>query len=372
MSRRLSYLALLVGAASSSAYAASYAMEARGDAMGGVGVVSASYLSAPFYNPALTAVYRRNDDLGMLLPSIGLAYEDPNDATSTFNTLSDAIDQNDAITAQSAMNDLAGAKIKSDIGAAIAVALPNSYVSLNVFGKAYTETFITTDIATSDPDPVVNANNSSINAVSIGVGEIGLSLAKYAYYLRQHIAIGISPKLQRIYTYAYSTTVQNFSSFEMGDNLTGETLFNMDFGGIWFYGPLRLGITAMNMFPRNVTSVEANSKTYTYEIKPQYTVGAGIVADYFTLSADYDLTEETKFIDFDDNTQMLRVGMEIDILRQLKVRAGYKKNMVYSDAEPTFTAGVGISPLGLNALDLSVSYTNPTSKGIYVNFVTTY
>lgn len=55
-------------------FSANYAIEARGDAMGGVGVVSGNFLTGPFYNPALVAIYRRNDDVGMILPSIGLSY----------------------------------------------------------------------------------------------------------------------------------------------------------------------------------------------------------------------------------------------------------------------------------------------------------
>lgn len=57
-------------------FSANYAVEARGDAMGGVGVVSGNFLTGPFYNPALVAIYRRNDDVGMILPSIGLSYND--------------------------------------------------------------------------------------------------------------------------------------------------------------------------------------------------------------------------------------------------------------------------------------------------------
>ncbi len=374
MTRRLSYLALLVSAASGSTHAASYAVEARGFAMGGVGVVSASYLSAPFYNPALTAVYRRNDDVGMLLPGFGLAYEDPDDATSAFKSLADAIDNTDPTAAQQALDDLAGTEIRSDFGLAAAVALPNPYVSLNAFAKLYTESYVSPTVP-STGNTLTDADNTEINIVSIGVGEVGLTLAKYSYYLRQHIAIGISPKLQRLYTYAYGlkgSELSSFDSFDIGDNLTGETMFNMDFGSVWFYGPFRVGLTAMNLFSRNITSKEANSQTYTYQVKPQYTVGAGIVADYFTLSADYDLTEEPKFVDFDDNTQMFRAGVEFDVLHQLKIRAGYKKNMAYEDSEPTYTAGIGISPLGVNNLDLSVSYTNPTSKGAYINFLSTF
>jgi hypothetical protein len=114
------------------------------------------------------------------------------------------------------------------------------------------------------------------------------------------------------------------------------------------------------------------SISYQYEMRPQYTVGAGIVADYFTLSVDYDLNEKERYVDFNDNTQMIRVGGEIDILRQLKLRAGYYKNLAYDDSEGTITAGVGISPLNLFQLDLAASYTNENAMGAYINFLASY
>lgn len=73
------------------AFSANYAVEARGDAMGGVGVVSGNFLTGPFYNPALVAIYRRNDDAGMILPSIGLSYNDPNDLITDLDKVSEII-----------------------------------------------------------------------------------------------------------------------------------------------------------------------------------------------------------------------------------------------------------------------------------------
>ena len=69
-------------------WADAYAIEARGDAMGGVGVVSANYLTAPFYNPALVAIYRRNDDAGMILPSFGITYNDPDQLVDGIDSIS--------------------------------------------------------------------------------------------------------------------------------------------------------------------------------------------------------------------------------------------------------------------------------------------
>jgi hypothetical protein len=358
--------------------AASYTIEARGDAMGGVGVVSATYLTAPFYNPALAAIYRRNDDAGMLLPSIGGSYEDPDNIVDSFESIASLIDEasgsDPAVLAelQTALEDLEGKQLKSEIGGAVAVGVPNSFLSMTAYGKMYAETYVVADIDTSDSNSLTNAENSSINAVSVGIAEVGLTLAKYSNYLGQHIALGITPKMQRIYTFVYNADFDDYSVLDVADNSTQETVFNFDAGAIWFYGPLRLGFSAMNLIAQDIETKSVNGEQYQYQIKPQYTVGVGLVADYATISVDYDLKEESRYVDFSDNTQMIRIGGEIDLLRQLKLRAGYNKNLAYDGLDPTWTAGVGISPLGLIELDLAISYTSPDSKGAYINFLSTF
>jgi hypothetical protein len=379
MAPQIKTLVLAMAFISSSSIAASYTIEARGDAMGGVGVVSATYLTAPFYNPALTAIYRRNDDAGMLLPSVGGSYEDPDNIVDSFESIASLIDEatassDPAVLAelQTALEDLEGKELKSEIGGAIAVGIPNSFLSMTAFGKMYAETYVVGDIDTSDPDPLVNAANSSINAVSVGVAEVGLTLAKYSHYLGQHLALGVTPKIQRIYTFVYNANFDDYSVFDVAENSTQETIFNLDVGAVWFYGPLRVGLSGMNLIEREIETKSINGNTYQYQLKPQYTVGVGLVADYATISVDYDLKEESRYADFEDNTQMIRIGGEIDVLRQLKLRAGYNKNLAYDGLDPTWTAGVGISPLGLIELDLAISYSSPDSKGAYVNFLSTF
>ncbi len=386
---------------STSGYAATYSIDARGDAMGGVGVVSATYLTAPFYNPALAAIYRRNDDVGFLLPSLGVMYSDEDQMVDNISTMGDVlsdidtdnISTDDVAELQSAMDNLDGNRAKLELGGAVAFGLPNPYLSATVFGKAYSESFVTTDIYSgsndslpSEAQTVENAELSAVKAVSVAVLEAGITLAKYNTVLgHQHVAFGISPKIQRINTYVYTATMNNYSLNDVLDNSTSDATFNIDAGLLWFYGPFRVGVSATNLISRDIetdsssqtlTSSFGNSRTvetgYTYQIRPQYTVGAGIVADYFTLSVDYDLNEDKKFTEFDDNTQWARVGMEIDVFRQIQLRAGYKKNVAYEDSEGTVTGGIGISPLGLFQLDLGVSYTNQDAKGGYINFLTSY
>ncbi|EKO3793462.1 conjugal transfer protein TraF [Vibrio metschnikovii] len=365
--------------------AANYAIEARGDAMGGVGVVSANYLTAPFYNPALVAIYRRNDDAGMILPSVGFTYNDPDKLVKSIDNIADLINSNDPSKApelQAALNDIDGNTLNANLGGVIAFGIPNRYISANIFGKAYTEVYAAPSIASdcpvsganpSSPECILEqAQNSGINAVSIAVTEVGISLAKYQTFLGQHMAFGITPKLQRIYTYVYQASFNNYEFKDLLDNGTGETTFNIDAGAVWFYGPYRLGAAATNLISRDISTQTVNSVQYDYQIRPQITLGAGIVADYATLSVDYDLNTDRRFNNFADDTQMIRIGGEVDIMRQLKLRVGYNKNLAYSGRDGTITAGIGLSPLNIIQLDIGASYTNENAMGAYINFLASY
>ncbi|MGR5401038.1 conjugal transfer protein TraF [Vibrio harveyi] len=361
--------ALFSGAAS----AATYAIEARSDAMGGVGTVSASYLTAPFFNPALTAIYRRNDDAGMIVPSFGINYNDQNGLIDEIERIGKLTDPAEIAKG---LNGINGQKMDFDIGGVVAVGIPNKFLSATAYGKLYTESFVQPEV-----NDVTDIDKNYVRGVSIGVAEAGISLAKYANFMNQHLSFGITPKLQRIYTYSYATSFASFDTKDLRENETAETMFNLDAGALWFFGPYRLGISAKNLIGRDVKTKaftltqggnNYNINSYEYSMRPLYTVGAGYVADYFSFSVDYDLNEEKKFSTFDDNTQMIRAGFEIDVLRQLALRGGYMKNLARSDDEGTITAGIGLSPLNLIEVDIAAQYTNEDAMGASINFLATY
>ncbi|NVC95724.1 conjugal transfer protein TraF [Vibrio natriegens] len=355
------------------ASAANYSIEARSDAMGGVGTVSASYLTAPFFNPALSAIYRRNDDAGIIAPSFGISFDDQYDLIDEIDRISKLNDDGEI---ESSLNALAqgNQKLNFDLGGVVAFGIPNKFLSATVYGKLYTESFVQPSIDTSGANLM---DNTYVQGVSIGVAEAGISLAKYTNFMGQHLSVGITPKLQRIYTYSYATSFNNFDAADLREHETAETMFNLDAGALWFSGPYRLGIAAKNLIGRDVEtkSFQYNSKTiesYQYSMRPLYTIGAGFVADYFTMSVDYDLNEEKRFSSFDDNTQMIRAGVEFDILRQMALRAGYMKNLARSHDDGTITAGIGLSPLNLLELDIAARYTNENAMGASINFLATY
>lgn len=347
--------------------------------MGGTGVVSASYLTAPFYNPALTAIYRRNDDAGMLVPSLGMSYDDQDNLLEKVDDAVSAAERDDWVATQAALQALSGTQAKVDFGGAVAFGIPNRFIAANIFGKAYIENVATPDIAPANLDPILQAQDTAIKTASVAVTEIGVSLAKYQTLFGQHFSFGVSPKIQRIYTYTSVNSLQDFKLDNIREDATSDVAFNLDAGALWFHGPFRAGISARNMFSRNIDTKSGRTKVgdrlvdygYQYQLQPLYTVGAGFIADYFQLSVDYDLNKEKKFTQFDDDVQMFRAGIEVDLVRQIQLRGGYHKNLA-RDSEGTLTAGIGLSPLNLFELSLAASYTSPQAMGATINFLATY
>ncbi|MEF1337486.1 conjugal transfer protein TraF, partial [Vibrio rotiferianus] len=203
--------------------AATYAIEARSDAMGGVGTVSASYLTAPFFNPALTAIYRRNDDAGMIVPSFGISYDDQDGLIDEIDRISKLTDDTEIVNS---LNNIDNAKLDFDLGGVVAVGIPNKFLSATAYGKLYTESFVTPEVDTSVP--ASSLDNSYVRGVSIGVAEAGISLAKYTTFMNQHLSFGLTPKLQRIYTYSYASSFAAFDTKDLRENETADTIFNLD------------------------------------------------------------------------------------------------------------------------------------------------
>ncbi|MDN2483204.1 conjugal transfer protein TraF [Vibrio agarivorans] len=363
---RLLPISLLI--ASATASAGNFAIDARGDAMGGVGVVSGDFLTAPFYNPALTAIYRRNDNVGMLLPSVGINYNDQHNMLDDIDRAASALKNNDLTEAGIVAQDLKDDNASVTIGAAAAFAIPNRYVSMNAYAKLYTESFAEAFVP-DRANSLVQLRDTEIKGAALGVAEGGLSIAKYMTILGHHWSFGATPKLQRIYTYSYSASVEDFSFSDIRDDGSAENQFNFDLGALWFYGPLRVGVTGKNMISNDYTTSDG---AYTYKMRPQYTLGTGLIADFWQVSVDYDLNEAEKFDAVNDNTQMVRLGAEVDLMRQFKFRGGYYKNLASSEDEGTLTAGLGISPLNITQMDIGVSYTNENAMGVYLNFLSSY
>lgn len=186
-------IAVGVAAISVPVFSATHVADSRGNGMGNTGVASADYLVAPFYNPALTAQYRDSDDFAILIPAIGVTARDSDETLEEIDDLQDTIDRFKASPTQENVNQLnkhldnlddnKPLTVTGTLG--VAVAIPNSILALNFFGRGYVEVIGETAIADTDPsisDPNLAVadryEKSNVKLAAFGYSEYGISLLK--------------------------------------------------------------------------------------------------------------------------------------------------------------------------------------------------
>lgn len=367
----------IISCASMSAHAG-YTADARSNGMGNTGVVSADYLTSPFHNPALGALYRDSDDVGILLPAIGAQISDKDDALTAvddIHSLWDEIDRNTGATPgqeaelENLLSQLdSAAPMNAKAGLSAAIAIPTRHVSINMFAKGYTEVVAITDIESSGTAEQ-RYENSEVGAMAFGVADYGVAISRNFNIGGQQVSFGVTPKMQTLMTYSLKSSLNDFDFEEYDENEVKETAFNMDFGMAWNYHGLRTGLVAKNIIAQEIDVEVYNAK---YELEPQVTLGVGYVARFFTASVDMDLTKETRFTNLDtDDTQMVRFGVEGDLLGWLQLRGGYEMDLE-DNIDGTITAGVGMSPFEVLHLDIAANYTGENEMGASANLALTF
>ncbi|MFY3325756.1 conjugal transfer protein TraF [Vibrio fluvialis] len=375
---------IMFGICPLSAYAANGVADARGNAMGNTGVTTSDYLLAPFYNPALTAVYRDRDSVGLLVPALGANIRDSDESLSTIDDLQSSIDQFEAAGAGAAtqeninqlngyLDDLADDKpFAVSGGAGIAVALPMNAVSLNFFARGYAEILADSTIAANTgnmaSDVETRYQNSYVNMLAFGYSEYGVAVAKLFTLQGQQIAIGITPKIQELRTYKEVVTVKDFDLSDYGQSKTSKNAFNLDIGAVWLKDNFRAGIAAKDLISQEIKTYDDKSS---YTLDPQVTVSGGYVTDFLALAIDWDLTKQKRFKGVDDDTQFLRFGVEGNAWGWAQLRAGYEIDLE-STLDNSITAGLGISPGDLVSVDLAANYAGNYQYGLSANLAFTF
>ncbi|WP_390904967.1 conjugal transfer protein TraF [Vibrio fluvialis] len=375
---------IMFGICPLSVYAANGVADARGNAMGNTGVTTSDYLLAPFYNPALTAVYRDRDSVGLLVPALGANIRDSDESLSTIDDLQSSIDQFEAAGVGAAtqeninqlngyLDDLADDKpFAVSGGAGIAVALPMNAVSLNFFARGYAEILADSTIAANTgntaSDVETRYQNSYVNMLAFGYSEYGVAVAKLFTLQGQQIAIGITPKIQELRTYKEVVTVKDFDLSDYDQSKTSKNAFNLDIGAVWLIDNFRAGIAAKDLISQEIKTYDDQSS---YTLDPQVTVSGGYVTDFLALAIDWDLTKQKRFKGVDDDTQFLRFGVEGNAWGWAQLRAGYEIDLE-STLDNSITAGLGISPGDLVSVDLAANYAGNYQYGLSANLAFTF
>lgn len=395
-------------------------MSSRSFAMAGAGVAVAQPAAAAASNPALMASDHHgwSDDFGLILPSINLRAADEEEVIDQIDDLQDSIDHLDASfssfrsapsvsakdDAQAAAGDVLDrlAKfdrdtIRANLGAGFSLAVPSKTIAVGVFtnanltatvrGELSADDRATLDIiantsTVADLDNVLNSGvitdaNGDVAFTSEGqvlasaVGEVGISLARqFTLPDGNTFQLGVSPKYMALRTYQYTETVSGFDDDDAdGDSyMTEKNGFNVDIGAAYRFGESRqwnAGVVIKNLIPMELDSAQtrpAIEDKRTLEINPSVTAGIAHSGRYHVLTAELDLTKKEAF-GFEDETQWLAVGAELDAFRYAQLRVGVRHNLASNDdnegiAEETqLTAGIGVNLLGVR-LDLGALYSD--------------
>ena len=369
---------------SSSAFASNLLMDARGAGMGNTGVSTADYLLAPYYNPALTAVYRKNDSFGILLPSIGLRAEDKDESLKTIDDLQDSIEQFEragvgAATQENVdqlnryLDQLADDKpLAVTAGIGIAVALPRDAVSLNFFTRGYAEVIAKANVAAKSGNSAnevkTRYESSDVDLTAFGYTEVGLAVGKQVVLGGQTVALGVTPKVQQLRTYQDNASVKSFDLDDYDKSEVKDNSFNLDMGAVWLIDQYRVGIVAKDLFAKDIQTQNRNN---TYKLDTQIAVSGSYVSDFFIAAVDLDLTKQRRFNGDNDDTQFMRFGVEGNAWGWAQLRAGYEVDLQNS-LDNSVSVGLGVSPWDVVSLDLAGSYAGDNQFGLSANLAFTF
>lgn len=369
---------------SSSAFASNLLMDARGAGMGNTGVSTADYLLAPYYNPALTAVYRKNDSFGILLPSIGLRAEDKDESLKTIDDLQDSIEQFEragvgAATQENVdqlnryLDQLADDKpLAVTAGIGIAVALPLDAVSLNFFTRGYAEVIAKANVAAKSGNSAnevkTRYESSDVDLTAFGYTEVGLAVGKQVVLGGQTVALGVTPKVQQLRTYQDNASVKSFDLDDYDKSEVKDNAFNLDMGAVWLIDQYRVGFVAKDLFAKDIQTQNRNN---TYKLDTQIAVSGSYVSDFFIAAVDLDLTKQRRFNGDNDDTQFMRFGIEGNAWGWAQLRAGYEIDLQNS-LDNSVSVGLGVSPWDVVSLDLAGSYAGDNQFGLSANLAFTF
>ncbi|TYW40173.1 conjugal transfer protein TraF [Vibrio cholerae] len=369
---------------SSSAFASNLLMDARGAGMGNTGVSTADYLLAPYYNPALTAVYRKNDSFGILLPSIGLRAEDKDESLKTIDDLQDSIEQFEragvgAATQENVdqlnryLDQLADDKpLAVTAGIGIAVALPLDAVSLNFFTRGYVEVIAKANVAAKSGNSAnevkTRYESSDVDLTAFGYTEVGLAVGKQVVLGGQTVALGVTPKVQQLRTYQDNASVKSFDLDDYDKSEVKDNAFNLDMGAVWLIDQYRVGIVAKDLFAKDIQTQNRNN---TYKLDTQIAVSGSYVSDFFIAAVDLDLTKQRRFNGDNDDTQFMRFGVEGNVWGWAQLRAGYEVDLQNS-LDNSVSVGLGVSPWDVVSFDLAGSYAGDNQFGLSANLAFTF
>ena len=341
----------------------------RFGATAGLAFPGKSFAGAITLNTEVTfsgrAVYSPEDD--NLLNAYGHALRDINEKGEDIGLIPEAEATSNTINATATTLKDPDQPL---INAPQVVSLVDSVESIQNFSSSPVDTAAAQDIriiengvlsdAAEDPEL-----NSELEVLAVAVSDVSLSFSREFAFGERKVALGITPKLQKITTFHYVTEADNDDGIdrdEIEDQAEHFTQANLDIGASFRLGSTNkwvVGVVGKNLIGKEFETKDvpvrggpdglmASGQTITLD--PQWRAGVAFNGDITTLALDVDLVENDP-IAFEAPTQYAALGAEVDAWDFLQLRMGYRTNMSVADSD-VVSVGLGLS-FGAH-LDLAV------------------
>lgn len=386
-------------------------MSSRSFAMGGTGVATAHPAAAGASNPAMMASthHEWSDDFGLIFPSINARAADEEETIDQVDDIQDVIDvlesefvnfdqtNSDLEVVQDGAADLRDRLVAFDndtvrvnAGVGLGLSVPGKSLAVGFFSNANITATVRGDVSGNDINAlsaIANATNAAEADLAISniidegdlndpnddrldltsrgkilasaVGEVGISFARqFDLANRNQLQLGVSPKYVQLRTFQYTESVSDFEDdeFDSDESQTDKSGFNLDIGAAYAFGNEKqwnAGIVVKNLIPMELDSAASRSgeDVRTLELNPMATAGIAHQSNFHVITAEVDLTKKEAF-GFEDDTQWLALGVELDAWRYAQLRFGARQNLASNDdnsgieEDTQFTAGIGVSIFG--------------------------
>lgn len=333
--------------------------DARGAAMGSVGVAS-GVKSSPLTNPAILAYGVEFVDWFLTVPVYGVDTDDPNNFENLLDDFEDARaamasnpDSTRVQRTEQALNKLSGATLIRNEMFSVFATVPSNVLGAGVFFNVYSFTSFRGAVGDYDlSNPSAPIYNSVVQKRGVTVIEHGVALGQvYTTDFRAFdtFALGFTPKIllwQAVARAEDITTADTEARF--GGSRDGSA-FSLDLGLLRELGRFyTAGVTIKNLFPAKIRYPEPQGGSDT--INTQVRAGVAYERRSRSYELDLDLVPNSG-IGFQHASRNLSIGGEFVLTHYLQLRAGLKQNLL-GDKESLLTFGLG---MGIDyTLDLAV------------------
>lgn len=335
--------------------------------MSGAAYSTGNYSEGVLLNPSLGAAYNpEKDDFALLLSAGGLA----SDKDKIIDQADDLVDLIDRIESSQFLTTAQATELKSRLqaidkdraqvtaGANIVASLPTEMVSLAFILSARGSIFVSPDVADSDleliddyltqnldPSDLERNLDSTITAQGALVTDIGVSFSK-AYELEagNHLLVGFKPKKVEVETIVYTENIADFDEDDFdSDNYTHkESSMNYDVGLTYLADKMRYGLVANNIQNKKYKTVNPDSSI---SIERQFISSVGYVNGNLKAELAFDLNA-VPAIGLAGDTQMLRTGIEYNLINWLRLRAGLERDQKDTMSD-SYSFGIGVGVLNI-------------------------